>query len=233
MAAAFLKNLLATDKFLGQISRLASAKAVQAEQCKHLELQVQRAQWTTEEAAQACEAIASLSNLTEESKEKITAALAARLAAPQAEEQPVKEGKKARVSLQDYRNLVCMLTPPTWKYLLDEQICPEQACMLVCKYANSLGLVHPTESTVGVITLLSHWSLWRSQEIPQGHKFLALQQCKAWIRKYLATYNLQRPVAQSAALEILPKDFNQLPGDLKAAFHGECLDRITFVCDLS
>lgn len=233
MAAAFLKNLLATDKFLGQISRLASAKAVQAEQCKHLELQVQRAQWTTEEAAQACEAIASLSNLTEESKEKIAAALAARLAAPQAEEQPVKEGKKARVSLQDYRNLVRMLTPPTWKYLLDEQICPEQACMLVCKYANSLGLVHPTESTVGVITLLSHWSLWRSQEIPQGHKFLALQQCKAWIRKYLATYNLQRPVAQSAALEILPKDFNQLPGDLKAAFHGECLDRITFVCDLS
>ena len=232
MAAAFLKNLVATDKFLGQISRLPSAKGVQVEQRKHLELQVGRAEWTTEDAAQACEAIASMSNLTEETKEKITAALAARLAAPQAQEPAVK-GKKARVSLQDYRNLPCMLTAQIWKYLEDDRICPEQACMLVCKYANSLGLVHPTESTVGVITLLSYWSLWKRQEIPQGHKFLALQQCKAWVRKYLATYNLQRPVAQSAALEVLPKDFDQLPGDLKAAFQGECLDRIISVCDLS
>ncbi len=45
----FLKNLLATDRFLGQISRLPSAKAVQVEQCRHLEVQVGRAAWTTDE----------------------------------------------------------------------------------------------------------------------------------------------------------------------------------------
>ena len=221
MAAAFVKKLAATDKFLGQIKSLPSAAAVQLQQCKQLVEQAGKvSSWSSEEASEACEVVHKLLHVSQESRNQLLEAIAACMAAP-ANETAVKPIKKSRSLLQDYTNLHYMLTQNVWNYVMDARTTPEQACMILCKFASSLGLTNPSEGTVGIIALLAHWNLWKAQDVPQSSKFLGLQACKPSIKLYLDKYKNERPVPEQERLRVLPEDFHQLPQRVQDAFQGD------------
>lgn len=221
MAASFLKKLGATDKFLGQIKNLPSAAAVQSQQCKQLVEQAGKvSSWSSEEASEACELVHNLLYVAEDGKKQLLEAIAACMAAPPAET-PAVAPKKSRAFLQDYTNLYCMLTSNVWNFVMDARTTPEQACMILCKFANSLGLTHPSEATVGIIALLSHWNLWKAQDVPQSAKFMGLQATKPSIKLYLEKYKNERPVPPQEGLRVLPEDFAQLPQSVRDAFQGD------------
>lgn len=78
MAASFLKQLGATDKFLGQIKNLPSAAAVQSQQCKQLVEQTGKVSaWSSEEASEACELVHNLLYVAEDGKKQLLEAIAA------------------------------------------------------------------------------------------------------------------------------------------------------------
>ena len=225
MAAAFVKKLAATDKFLGQIKSLPSAAAVQLQQCKQLVEQAGKvSSWSSEEASEACEVVQKLLHVSQESRNQLLEAIAACMAAP-ANETAAKPIKKSRSHLQDYTNLHCMLTQNVWNYVMDARTTPEQACMILCKFANSLGLTNPSEGTVGIIALLAHWNLWKAQDVPQSSKFIGLQACKPSIKLYLDKYKNERPVPEQERLRVLPEDFHQLPQRVQDAFQGDCPEK--------
>ena len=220
MAAAFVKKLVATDKFLGQIKNLPSAPSVQLQQCKQLVDQAGKVSlWSSEEASEACEVVQKLLHVSSESKNQLLEAIATCMAAP-AQETVASAPKKSRAYLQDYTNLHCMLTNNVWNYVMDARTTPEQACMILCKFDCSLGLTHPSEGTVGIIALLAHWNQWKAQDVVQSSKFLGLQALKPSIKLYLDKYKNERPVPEQERLRVLPEDFHQLPQSLQDAFQG-------------
>ena len=69
---SFVRQLQATDKFLGQISLLSTFSVVQKQRVKILvDLVPLRGPWTSEASALACEAVNSCKHISDENKEAL------------------------------------------------------------------------------------------------------------------------------------------------------------------
>ena len=115
---SFVRQLQATDKFLGQIACLSTAADVQRQRVKILvDIIPHRGPWTSDACSFACEAVNSCQNLTKENKEALLQSIC------QLVDDEIEAG--SRVKLQDYTNVVNML-PQDLSGLLVEETMPHR-----------------------------------------------------------------------------------------------------------
>ncbi|CAK9005861.1 unnamed protein product [Durusdinium trenchii] len=217
MAASFVKNLKATDKFLGNIAKLPTAASIERQQLDKLSVAIEKASlWGPEEAACVTEAIGECIHFGKGSKQILLEGTAKKisLAAPE-------QKKCDRRGLQDYTMLPLWIPDSIWGTVANLAICKDQILHLVCLHAHRCGLVNPTEATFGVIACIVCWSVWSKHETSQSNRYQSLMSMKPKIKSILLTLAKDNPVPNEKRLKSLPHDVTEVPSVLEEVFAKE------------
>eukprot|EP00435_Cladocopium_sp_Y103_P015389 s1343_g3.t1 len=209
---SFVRQLQATDKFLGQISLLSTSSDVQKQRVKILvDLVPLRGPWTSEACAFACEAVNSCKHISDESKEALLKRICMEV------DDTSKLALQSRPK-QDYTNVLYMVPQDVWDVLMDPVMPLEDHVVRLCQLCQSLGLVRPTEKTYSVMTCLVYWVHWKDC-MPDGkRKNWFLHQAKPLLKQYLQHFQDTCPVPPDMQLPCLPMQFDELPRAHQALF---------------
>ena len=226
---SFVRQLQATDKFLGQISLLSTSSDVQKQRVKILiDLVPLRGPWASEACAFACEAVNSCKHISDENKE----ALLKRICMEVDDTSKLVLQSKPK---QDYTNVLHMVPQDVWDVLMDPVMPLEDHVVRICQLCQSLGLVRPTEKTYSVMTCLVYWVHWKDC-MPDGkRKNWFLHQAKPLLKQYLQHFQDTCPVPPDMQLACLPMHFDELPRAHQALFEKrgkpvQCNDHCKVIC---
>ena len=201
---SFVRQLQATDKFLGQIACLSTAADVQRQRVKILvDIIPHRGPWTSDACSFACEAVNSCQNLTKENKEALLQSIC------QLVDDEIEAG--SRVKLQDYTNVVNMLPQDLSGLLMEETMPIEDKLLRLCHHCHSLGLLYPSEKTCSVLTCLVYWCHWQHCMPDVKHKNWYLNQTKPMIKQYLQHCQNISSLSPERQLRRLPMKVDELP----------------------
>ena len=209
---SFVRQLQATDKFLGQISLLSTFSVVQQQRVKILvDLVPLRGPWTSEASAHACEAVNSCKHISDENKEALLKHICM-------EVDDTSQLALQNKPKQDHTNVFYMLPQDVWDVLMDPVMPLEDHVVRLCQLCQSLGLVRPTEKTYSVMTCLIYWVHWKDC-MPDGkRKNWFLNQAKPLLKQYLQHFQDTCPVPPEMQLMCLPMHFDALPRAHQALF---------------
>ena len=215
--AGFAKELSNVDAFLGNLKSLPSFKRAQELQVQKILDLVNKKRTNEEMVAQSSEAIQRLVNFEEDHKQQFIGALMDAFEA--------SLNQKRNVELQDYTNMANQIPKAVWQNLLSQTIM-EQRILVLCNWLSMLGLVNPTEATIGAMTVLCHWPEWSAltptkQQMAQAHLMV-----KPLMKR---TLKATCTAKQARGPLYLPDSFQKLPLKLRQAFGKVMLGAIKFL----
>lgn len=119
--------------------------------------------------------------------------------------------------LQDYSGLCKFISKKVWDLIMEPSRPACDVLTLICQWAALLGLVAPSEGTMGVLTAIAFWKQWRSSSVSYAAMHRTLQVSKKQIKEHLLYFNQQLP-KDRPRLRRLPAQFDELPACLKRHF---------------
>ena len=221
MAIAFSRSLKAMDEFLGQIRQLTSATDVEAKQVRGLRSSLEKqCKVTTADAASMLACLNNCRNISAEARTSLMKAIVEKTSDERMEGGEILNEENSNRKLQDYTGLCSFLSPQVWNLIMQPSRLPCDCLFLICQWSALLGLVHPSEGTMGVLTAIANFKSWGSISVSDAAKHTMLQSYKKQIRALLATCNNQI-TTRRPRLPALPATFDDLPACFKEHFGNE------------
>ena len=219
MAASFVRSLKAMDQFLGQIRRLQSVQPVEDKQVSALCQSLQKLSGiSTEDGASMLACLNSCAHVSEAGQAKLMQTIVEKttdMGEQVVDFHSATAGGKSK--LQDYSGLCKFISSNVWDLIMEPSRPACDVLTLICQWAALLGLVAPTEGTMGVLTAIAFWKQWRSGDVSNAAKHRTLQVSKKQIKEHLLYFNQKLPKDRPRLLR-LPDEFHELPAPLKQHF---------------
>lgn len=211
--AEFLRQLRASDCFLANVKRLPSFPTIE-QQFDKLMIFLEAAKFNEEQCTKAAEQVQKLSMFSSQNVERLLQKVAEACANR-------RHGGNGGPSTeaQDYSTIFRFVPDSVWQRLNGHG--PTRLHEL-CGFAAKLGLICPTEKTVGVLTVILFWKEWQHQKISATERYKILQGCRAQIRGLLEEYG---SVAKNVEMRLpqLPPVFSELPPSHKRVLEDESI----------
>ena len=224
MADSWIRNLEASDRFLGQIRRLNSFATSEKKNVEHLSNLVKNMPAPKmEESPNMLAAVNACVYYSQESKDVLLQSIVEKANCGSAAN-PSKEAKQ-----QDYTNLCKFLPPKVYNPLMNLNTPTCDALCLICQWSAVLGLKRPTEGTLGTLTCIANWKSWSSNNISTAGMHSVLQSSKKLIKEHLNHFNQKLSTPVSLLLNRLPERFEDLPVELQHHFGGELLGYVFYL----
>lgn len=222
MATAIIRNLKATDAFLGQVKRLPSAEEIQRKRVEIITHGIAALWLDATDASSLSEAINSCENLSGDSKETLLHSVSVVLSdvLPEDCDAGHVSSRKAYSKGQDYSNLVHYI-PESLKDMLSSERSPADCLLALSYHCHCLGLLRPSEKTCAIMTLLCFWHKWKDGPPSEHTKYLVNQLAKPFIRQHLVYYQRQNPVVATQQLSVLPKRVDRAPVWVRKLFGAD------------
>lgn len=211
--AGFVKELNNADAFLGNLRTLPTFKRAQEMQVqKIIDLVKGKKRVDEDLVEQSSEAFGRLVNFDENHKRLFMDAVMDAFEA--------SGNKQKRSELQDYTNMANQIPKAVWQNIQSQTIL-EKRVLVLCQWLSLLGLVNPSESTIGAMTVIIHWPEW-SAKTPTKPE---MAQCHLHT-KPLVRSSLKAMCTTFRGPLYLPDSFQKLPLKLRQVFGKTMLGAI-------